>query len=452
MIRNNLKILLFSIIFTILPLKSYSIELIRDSEIENYIKDILHPILDFANIPQKSISVYIVQDDTPNAFVYDGMNVFIHTGLIQMSESYNVIEGVLAHEVGHIAGAHILKSQNEIKNILLSSAVYTLLAAGAIAAGGTSGNAGDLLFGGLLATSQIAERKVLSFSRQNEQEADEFAIRYLKSTHSSPQGILALFSILKNSQMRFIGNIDKYTITHPLTSDRITFIKNSFDKSYPNTEINKHNLQTRHEFILAKLAGYFANSDNLYFAKEYAHNKDAALYRLAFESKSERQYQNAERNINLLKTKYPNNPYFYELSAEINVNLKQYKSTEKDYIRALELLHGDFNILFAYGQFLAMHAKRIKQAIQTFEQCLIIEPGNIPALLELAKIYGQIGNANFAKLYIIEIEIAKENTLAAREAIKKLEENLKIDNNVPNADLRYIRNKLEFFKRLLEKK
>src|SRR5262249_7733924 len=80
--------------------------LIRDAEIEDTLRVYTDPLLVAAGLRPEDVHLYLVEDDEINAFVAGGQNIFMHTGLILQAETPNEVIGVLAHETGHIAGAH----------------------------------------------------------------------------------------------------------------------------------------------------------------------------------------------------------------------------------------------------------------------------------------------------------------------------------------------------------
>jgi predicted Zn-dependent protease len=89
------------------PAAAQTLSLVRDTEIENLLKDYSRPIFRAAGLGSGRIQMRIVRHETFNAFVLDGGNVFIHTGALQTSETPNQVIGVIAHEAGHIAGGHL---------------------------------------------------------------------------------------------------------------------------------------------------------------------------------------------------------------------------------------------------------------------------------------------------------------------------------------------------------
>src|SRR5262245_61017399 len=84
--------------------------LIRDAEIEETLRIYTDPLLQAAGVAPGDVHIYIVSDDSLNAFVAGGQNIFVHTGLILAADNPNELLGVLAHETGHIAGGHLARS------------------------------------------------------------------------------------------------------------------------------------------------------------------------------------------------------------------------------------------------------------------------------------------------------------------------------------------------------
>src|SRR4051812_49587220 len=84
----------------------------------------------------------IVQDNSLNAFVAGGQRIFINTGLIMRTETPNQLVGVVAHESGHIAGSHLARMQEELRNLTTMQILEMILAGGAVEGGGGRGRGG----------------------------------------------------------------------------------------------------------------------------------------------------------------------------------------------------------------------------------------------------------------------------------------------------------------------
>ena len=95
------------ILFTIILIFSQNTLLIanyiRDTELEVALNDWSTPIFKAAKINPKEIKIHIISDNSINAFVIDGNNMFLHTGLITKAGSASGVIGVIAHELHHLA-------------------------------------------------------------------------------------------------------------------------------------------------------------------------------------------------------------------------------------------------------------------------------------------------------------------------------------------------------------
>src|SRR5882672_8045398 len=76
--------------------------LIRDTEVERVLRAYLDPILVVAGLQPEAVHLYIVNDPSINAFVAEGQNMFLHTGLLMQLDVPNEVIGVMAHETGHM--------------------------------------------------------------------------------------------------------------------------------------------------------------------------------------------------------------------------------------------------------------------------------------------------------------------------------------------------------------
>ena len=91
--------------------EAFALNLISDEETELFLADIIKPIFKSAGVPFNRNNIFIVNDNSLNAFVSDGNYLFINTGTLINAGSEDEISGVLAHETGHIMGGHILRQK-----------------------------------------------------------------------------------------------------------------------------------------------------------------------------------------------------------------------------------------------------------------------------------------------------------------------------------------------------
>jgi predicted Zn-dependent protease len=166
---------------------------LRDSETELLFKDVSRPLIQAAGLDPNSVRVVLLNDPEINAFVATGQTVYIQSGLIQAADNVNQLQGVIAHELGHVAGGHSIRLQEGANEATGISIATMVLGALAIAAG-----AGEAAMGIMAAGQQAAMGKFLAFSRAQEATADQAGALYLSKSGISGKGMLDFFGKLQN--------------------------------------------------------------------------------------------------------------------------------------------------------------------------------------------------------------------------------------------------------------
>src|SRR5262245_45561416 len=101
--------------------------IIRDSEIEQLMRDYSAPILKVAGLSQQNVEVVLINSRVFNAFVMDGRHIFINIGALYDAKTPNEIIGVLAHETGHMAGGHLARLREQLASAQTASIIALLL-------------------------------------------------------------------------------------------------------------------------------------------------------------------------------------------------------------------------------------------------------------------------------------------------------------------------------------
>ena len=89
------------------PIAAQSI--LRDAETEAFLDEISAPLVEAAGLEPENVDIVLINDPSINAFVAGGQIVYIHSGLIDAADTAEEVQGVIAHELGHITGGHILR-------------------------------------------------------------------------------------------------------------------------------------------------------------------------------------------------------------------------------------------------------------------------------------------------------------------------------------------------------
>jgi len=306
---------LFTLVgFSLFPpaLEAKRISIIRDAEIENTIRNYAKPLLLAAGLEPSSIRIHIIRNNSLNAFVAGGQQIFINSGLILKSKKVTQIAGVLAHEIGHISGGHLIKSATARKDISSISLLGALLGGVAVMAGRPDAGSAAIQLG-----SHMGIKNFLSFSRTQESAADQAALRFLEETQQSAKGMLEFLEVLEDQELLSARNQDPYVRTHPLNRDRINTIRYHLNKSKFTDKAASKNKKASHARIRAKLFGFTQTFTQT--LKEYPEEKNTleAVYARSIAYYRRPNTPKAIKLVDKLIARKPNDPYFHELKGQI---------------------------------------------------------------------------------------------------------------------------------------
>lgn len=370
-------------------------QLVRDAEIENTIRVYAAPLFAAAGLDNSAISVHLVNDSVLNAFVAGGQRIFINTGLLIRAERPAQIIGVLAHEIGHIAGGHLLRMGQEVENATTAMILSALFGAAAAVAG-----SGDAAAAAVLGGQQIAERSFLAYTRGQEAAADQAGATFLEESHQSVSGLIEFLKIIGQQEQVLIGRQDPYMRTHPLTPDRIAALDGRLQRSpYKNAKDSPENIE-RFKRMQAKLIGYL---DGLPATLRKYPESDTSLYgryARAFAYFRALDFDRAIKDTDSLIRDYPNDPYFHELKADILLNIGKVAESIPPITEAYRLAPNE--PLIAYGlasRLVALEdTSRLPEAIGILKRVTLAEPDNGSAWQQLAVAYGRTGDIGMASL------------------------------------------------------
>src|SRR3954470_13262341 len=202
--------------------------LLRDTEIEQLLREYTRPVLRAAGLEKQNIQVVIINDAGFNAFVADGRRIFVNYGALMKSETPNQIIGVLAHETGHLAGGHLSKMREQLAQAQTQMIIAMLLGAGAMVAGARAGAGSGLANAGAAAISgpqEMIRRNLLSYVRQQEENADRAGVKFLTATGQSARGMYETFKRFTSESLFAARGSDPYVQSHPMPSERVAALE-----------------------------------------------------------------------------------------------------------------------------------------------------------------------------------------------------------------------------------
>ncbi|HLL32136.1 MAG TPA: M48 family metalloprotease [Allosphingosinicella sp.] len=311
LLARLLVLLILSFAISVRPAAAQSI--LRDAETEALFRDMSRPIVQAAGLRPEDVQVVLIHDRSINAFVAGGQIVYIHSGLLAAADDVNEVQGVIAHEVGHITGGHVIRIHEGVKvatGIMLLSLV---LGAAAMAAGASEAGAGIMAAG-----QQAAMGKFLAFSRTQESAADAAAAGFLAKSETNGKGLISFFKKLQNQEFRYaIPQDNSYARTHPLTGERVAALEQSVKSAPGWNRATDPKLEARFQRVKAKLSGYVEDPIRTRVAYPESNKSVPARYARAYAWHKSAYPDKALAEADSLLAEQPTDPYFLELKGQI---------------------------------------------------------------------------------------------------------------------------------------
>src|ERR1700693_3065197 len=292
---------------------------IRDTEAEQLLRDYTRPILRAAGLEKQNIQIVIINESVFNAFVADGRRIFVNYGALMQSETPNQIIGVLAHETGHLAGGHLAKMREHLAQAQTQMIIAMLLGAGAIVAGARSGGNSGLANAGAAAIAgpqEMIRRTLISYQRQQEENADRAGVKFLAATGQSANGMYETFKRFTNDSLFAAHGADPYLQSHPMPADRVAALEELARSSPYWDKKDDPALQLRHDMVRAKISAFMERQDTVYRRYPLSNDSLPARYARAIATYLHGDLRSAPVQIDGLIQGQPNNPYFYELRGQ----------------------------------------------------------------------------------------------------------------------------------------
>lgn len=189
--------------------------------VEEYIRHTIYTLAPNSNVEDRNFSIVVIDSPALNAFAVPGSIVGVNAGMFLHAVSEHEFASVLAHELSHLGQRHYAR-QLEMQKKDAPLTLAGMLAS--IVIGATAGS--DAGMAALATTQAISVDKQLSFSRQNEQEADRLGIEVLARSGYDPQAMPILFERMFRQNRMQGEKVPEYLSTHPLSESRITDTRN----------------------------------------------------------------------------------------------------------------------------------------------------------------------------------------------------------------------------------
>lgn len=375
-----------------------SISLLRDAEIEAFLDDYSRPIFAAAGLNPKSIQILVVNDPTFNAFA-GGRYMGVNSGLFTFAKTPNEIEGVIAHEAGHLAGNHSARTAEAMANAGRPMILGLLLAAGAIAAGAPEAGIGLLGLG-----QNVAIKDFLVYSRSQEATADQSSITYLDRLGHSTKGAMEIWSRMRNYQIITGQRANPYLQSHPLANERFSALQErAMSSPYFERQDSPEEMRRLH-LIQAKIKGFLHDPHETLRDYPLTDQSDQAHYARAVAYFRNAEVDRALKEVRVLTEAHPEYPYFHELEGQILFEYGKAREAIAPNRKSVDLLPNNALMRLALARSLLATGEPslVKEAEGELRRATLIEPDNSFAWYELARAYSEQGDEAKANLATAE--------------------------------------------------
>ncbi|WOI52108.1 M48 family metalloprotease [Parvularcula sp. LCG005] len=382
-------------VLSALVTSAHSQTLLRDAEIEQYLEDYANPLFVAAGLDPNAVEIYLIGDQSLNAFVTAGLKVFVHTGLITAADNPNQIEGVLAHETGHLAGGHQQRGSEAMAQASRPAMLSLVLGAIAVAAG--SPEAGMSIMG---LGQNIALGEFLAYNQGQESAADQAAVTYLEQVGHSGEGLVEFFSKLSNRQLLTAYKIDPYLQTHPLAIKRMNRLRDRVASQTHAEVTDSEEAMFRLKMIQAKILGFVSDPYTTLRQYPLSDQTPPARYARAVAYYRSSRLEDALKETNRLIEFQPENPFFQELKGQMLFEHGKIAESVEPHRRSVELApqYALLKINLARALVALEKEETTNEAVTILRTALQMEPRNSFGWSELARAEAFLGDEAEASL------------------------------------------------------
>ncbi len=395
--------------------------ILRDTESEQLLREYARPVLRAAGLEKQNIQIVIINDSAFNAFVADGRRIFVNYGAIMQSETPNQLIGVMAHETGHLAGGHLAKLREQLAQAQTQMIIAMLLGAGALVAGARSNNPSNGLANvgaaAVAGPQEMIRRTLLSYQRQQEENADRAGVKFLAASGQSAKGMYETFKRFTNDSLFAARGADPYLQSHPMPADRVAALEELARSSPYWDKKDDPALQLRHDMMRAKISAFMERQDTVYRRYPLSNDSPPARYARAITTYLHGDLRSALAQIDALIQAQPSNPYFYELRGQALLESGKAADAIPPLHKALQLSNNAPLIEMLLGQALVGtdNKAHTDEAISILRAAVTRETEAPLGYTQLAMAYGRKGDYAEADLASAQAAFLRGDNKTARE-------------------------------------
>ncbi len=371
--------------------------LLDDPDITQYIEARGRGILQKLGPQYFDYHFFVINNQEFNAFAAPSGLLFFHSGLIEVMRNEDELFAVLAHEVAHVTSRHV--ADRIAKNTKASLSTMALVIAGMALGAGPLSEA--LITGGMAAGASMS----LAFSRENEEEADRLAYKWMVEDGRDPQAMVDMMRTMYRLGQYRRGSVPPYLLSHPAPEARMGYIQDTLLIGQERKVVNKDDFPfqrfKRRVLVLSKDPAvlepvYARKANDPSLAEE---ERLLARYGLFLVYRATARFALAETEIMQVIRHRPRDPLLLADLGILQFDRGDYAEAEQSFRQALAL---DAKCGYA-SYYLARTWQQTgnrKRALDLYQELLEVLPDYSELYYHLGTLYAEFGNRSAGYYYL----------------------------------------------------
>lgn len=376
-------------------------QIIDDPVIDDYVNKIGRRIL--VQFPPQPFEYkfYVIKEETFNAFASPGGHIFINSGLIEALDGEEELAGIIGHEISHVVCRHISQRIERSKKINLATMAGMI--AGIFLGVGGSAAAGNAVAIGTMAGSQSLS---LSYSREDERQADEIGLQYLSKTGYDGKGLLTSLEKIRSKQWFSSDQVPNYLLTHPASEERMAYIsgwlerhnKENKSAALKKSPADPAEFRRVHTRLVAKYSE--PQVAQVRFKSMIAKNPEDAMAHYGYGILLSRMGDQIKATTHLKKALELSalDPYFLMELGRVYFSEGHYENAVSTLSSATDMVD-DSNGKFYLGR-AQMALGKLDEAVAIFEEIIKKDKNYFDVYYYLGEAYGKLENLGEAHFYL----------------------------------------------------
>jgi beta-barrel assembly-enhancing protease len=344
-------------------------EIVDDDFAQDYINRLGQYLTRSLETKHFPYNFHIIVSSELNAFAGPAGHIFIFTGLIDTMDEIDELAAVICHEIGHVTSRHISERIEQNKKIGLATL------AGILAGSMLGGEVADTVITGSVAAGI---QKQLNYSRDDERQADQLAVKYMDQAGLDPAGMVRALSKLQRGSLSGSGNVPSYLLTHPTSPERMADIE-SMLSSRRFTETKKEAEAFRKEYPIFRtlLKSRYSDSNiaEKGFELELKSNTESPLahFGLGIVLNEKGEYTEALKHLQISSEKLPDSIPVLHYLGETYQLIGNDREAIKIFEEALKIDEFNKSILFSLA-FSYQNLEEYSRAVTILESLASVNP------------------------------------------------------------------------------